>query len=196
MNKLAILIFIINFSLYINSNLFSQDTNILKNRFIITERDKLTSKINILTSWKYTYQYLKDSKFRFYKKYGKTITLDFSYKNLKPIFVNNGTPIIFTFSDGRSVQLTNIQNVVYNPYYIGAVKFYDVLVKYKFNNDSEFNSFANIAITNIRFNFINEFNERDYDDIEISTLKTSNWQIVFNYFQDGINKLEEIENNY
>ena len=78
---------------------------------------------------------------------------------------------------------------------MGDKQYYDVEVRYKFNNDDEFNSFANAAITNIRFNFINQFSEEVYDDIGISSLTTSNWQLVFEAYRDGIAKLEELNNN-
>ncbi len=203
MNKLLISFFII-FTYF--SCLYSQQTNdamqintsnatndILKSRLFFTERDKLTSKMNIYTSWKDTYKYLRDNRFRFYKRVGRTITLEFRYKYPGQIFVNRGTPIIFTFDDGSTVQLSNIQKVIYNPFMMGDLRFYDVEVRYKFNDDAEFESFASRPISNIRFNFVNEFNEETYDDIYISPLATTNWQMVFSAYRDGIAKLEELQ---
>ena len=197
MNKLLIsffIIFIYFSSLYSQQMNNSNETNdILKSRLFFTERDKLTSKINIYTSWKYTYEYLRDNKFRFYKRAGRTITLEFRYKYPAHISVNRGTPIVFTFNNGSTVQLSNIQKVIYNPFMMGKVRFYDVEVRYKFNDDAEFDSFANSQITNIRFNFINEFNEETYDDIYISPLATTNWQTVFSAYKEGMAKLEELQ---
>lgn len=187
--------YILLFSFFILNILYSQETNILNSRLFFTEKDKLTSKMNIYTSWKETYKYLRDNRFRFYKRAGRSITLEFRYKYPSQLFVNSGTPIIFTFNDGSSVQLTNVQKVVYSPYLMGDKQYYDVEVRYKFNNDDEFNSFANAAITNIRFNFINQFSEEVYDDIGISSLTTSNWQVVFEAYRDGVAKLEELNNN-
>ena len=76
---------------------------------------------------------------------------------------------------------------------MGRFKYYDVEVRYKFNDDAEFDGFANAAITNIRFNFINEFNEETYDDIYISPLATTNWQTVFSAYKEGMAKLEELQ---
>ena len=204
MNRLIISFFIILFLYF--SSLYPQQTNdamqtnnsngtndILKSRLFFTERDKLTSKMNIYTSWKDTYKYLRDNRFRFYKRAGRTITLEFRYKYPGQIFVNRGTPIIFTFDDGSTVQLSNIQKVIYNPFMMGNLRFYDVEVRYKFNDDSELESFASRPISNIRFNFVNEFNEETYDDIYISPLATSNWQTVFTAYRDGIAKLEELQ---
>ena len=203
MNRYILLIsfFIILLS---SSFVYSQDdadlTNALKSRLFFTERDKLTSKMNIYTSWKETYKYLRDNRFRFYKRAGRTLTLEFRYKYPSQLQVNNGTPIIFTFDDGSTIELTNIQKVIYNPYLMGDINYYDVEVRYKFNQDSEFESFANKSISNIRFNFINQFGEEDYEDIGISILSTSNWQEIFRAFKDGIDALEEIQgtndNNY
>ncbi|WP_300742517.1 hypothetical protein [uncultured Brachyspira sp.] len=205
MNRYILLIsfFIISLSssfLYSQDNLDDNPTNALKSRLFFTERDKLTSKMNIYTSWKETYKYLRDNRFRFYKRAGRTLTLEFRYKYPSQLYVNNGTPITFTFDDGSTLELTNIQKVIYNPYLMGDINYYDVEVRYKFNQDSEFESFANKSISNIRFNFINQFGEEDYEDIGISILSTSNWQEIFRAFKDGIDALEEIQgtndNNY
>lgn len=205
MNRYILLIsfFIISLSssfLYSQDNLDDNPTNALKSRLFFTERDKLTSKMNIYTSWKETYKYLRDNRFRFYKRAGRTLTLEFRYKYPIQLYVNNGTPITFTFDDGSTLELTNIQKVIYNPYLMGDINYYDVEVRYKFNQDSEFESFANKSISNIRFNFINQFGEEDYEDIGISILSTSNWQEIFRAFKDGIDALEEIQgtndNNY
>lgn len=205
MNRYILLIsfFIISLSssfLYSQDNLNDNPTNALKSRLFFTERDKLTSKMNIYTSWKETYKYLRDNRFRFYKRAGRTLTLEFRYKYPSQLQVNNGTPITFTFDDGSTLELTNIQKVIYNPYLMGDINYYDVEVRYKFNQDNEFESFANKSISNIRFNFINQFGEEDYEDIGISILSTSNWQEIFRAFKDGIDALEEIQgtndNNY
>ncbi|MEI0447848.1 hypothetical protein R4J03_12435 [Brachyspira intermedia] len=205
MNRYILLIsfFIISLSssfLYSQDNLDDNPTNALKSRLFFTERDKLTSKMNIYTSWKETYKYLRDNRFRFYKRAGRTLTLEFRYKYPSQLYVNNGTPITFTFDDGSTLELTNIQKVIYNLYLMGDINYYDVEVRYKFNQDSEFESFANKSISNIRFNFINQFGEEDYEDIGISILSTSNWQEIFRAFKDGIDALEEIQgtndNNY
>ena len=198
MNRYILLIsfFIISLSssfLYSQDNLDDNPTNALKSRLFFTERDKLTSKINIYTSWKETYKYLRDNRFRFYKRAGRTLTLEFRYKYPSQLQVNNGTPITFTFDDGSTIGLTNIQKVIYNPYLMGDINYYDVEVRYKFNQDNEFESFANKSISNIRFNFINQFGEEDYEDIGISILSTSNWQEIFIAFKDGIDALEEIQ---
>ena len=198
MNKYILLIsfFIISLS---SSYLYSQDdanpTNALKSRLFFTERDKLTSKINIYTSWKETYKYLRDNRFRFYKRAGRTLTLEFIYKYPSQMKVNSGTPIIFTFDDGSTIQLTNIQKVIYNPYLMGDINYYDIEVRYKFNQDSEFESFASKSISNIRFNFVNQFGEDDYEDIGISILSTSNWQEIFSAFKNGMDALEQIQSN-
>ncbi len=152
--------------------------------------------MNIYTSWKYTYKYLRDNRFRFYKRAGRTLTLEFRYKYPNQISVNSGTPIIFTFDDGSTVQLTNIQKAVYNPYLMGDINYYDIEVKYKFNQDNEFDSFAGKPISNIRFNFINQFGEDYYEDIAISSLYTKNWQEIFNAFKNGMEALEEIQQSY
>ncbi|MEI0491944.1 hypothetical protein R4J17_05830 [Brachyspira intermedia] len=198
MNRYILLIsfFIISLSssfLYSQDNLDDNPTNALKSRLFFTERDKLTSKMNIYTSWKETYKYLRDNRFRFYKRAGRTLTLEFRYKYPSQLQVNNGTPITFTFDDGSTIELTNIQKVIYNPYLMGDINYYDVEVRYKFNQDNEFESFANKSISNIRFNFINQFGEEDYEDIGISILSTSNWQEIFRAFKDGIDALEEIQ---
>lgn len=196
MNRYILLIsfFIILLS---SSFVYSQDdadlTNALKSRLFFTERDKLTSKMNIYTSWKETYKYLRDNRFRFYKRAGRTLTLEFRYKYPSQLQVNNGTPIIFTFDDGSTIELTNIQKVIYNPYLMGDINYYDVEVRYKFNQDSEFESFANKSISNIRFNFINQFGKEDYEDIGISILSTSNWREIFAAFKNGIDALEELQ---
>ena len=72
MKKIQKAIFIIFF--IISFNLYSQNTNsilsdIMSGKNYNAERDKLTSKINIFTSWKETYKYMRDGKFRFYKKF-------------------------------------------------------------------------------------------------------------------------------
>ncbi|ACN84532.1 hypothetical protein OFR22_04255 [Brachyspira hyodysenteriae] len=198
MNRYILLIsfFILSLSssfLYSQDNTNDNPTNALKSRLFFTERDKLTSKINIYTSWKETYKYLRDNRFRFYKRAGRTLTLEFRYKYPSQLHVNSGTPIIFTFDDGSTIQLTNIQKVIYNPYLMGDINYYDVEVRYKFNQDSEFEGFANKSISNIRFNFINQFGEEDYEDIGISILSTSNWQEIFSAFKNGIDALEELQ---
>lgn len=192
-----IIIFIVSFNLY-SQNL--RETNsilsdIMKGTGYNIEYDKLTSKINIYTSWKETYKYMRDSKFRFYKRYGKDLTLEFRYKSPYKIYVNNETPIIFAFEDGSETELLNIQKVVYNPYLMGNVEYYDIEVKYKFNDDNEFNNFANNSITNIRFNFINYLNEEGFDDILMSPSITTNWKDKFSAFKEGIDKLEELKNS-
>ncbi|ELV07029.1 hypothetical protein H263_00710 [Brachyspira hampsonii 30599] len=149
--------------------------------------------MNIYTSWKETYKYLRDNRFRFYKRAGRTLTLEFRYKYPSSLHVNSGTPIIFTFDDGSTIQLTNIQKVIYNPYLMGDINYYDFEVRYKFNQDSEFESFTSKSISNIRFNFINQFGEEDYEDIGISILTTSNWQEIFNAFKNGVDALEELQ---
>ena len=198
MNRYILLIsfFIISLSssfLYSQDNLDDNPTNALKSRLFFTERDKLTSKMNIYTSWKETYKYLRDNRFRFYKRAGRTLTLEFRYKYPSQLYVNNGTPITFTFDDSSTIELTNIQKVIYNPYLMGDINYYDIEVRYKFNQDSEFESFANKSISNIRFNFINQFGEEDYEDIGISILSTSNWQEIFTAFKNGIDALEELQ---
>ena len=105
--------FIISFNLYSQN---TQNTNsilsdIMSGKNYNAERDKLTSKINIFTSWKETYKYMRDGKFRFYKKFGKSLTLEFRYRSPHKIYVNNQTPIIFNFEDGSETQLYNIQKV-------------------------------------------------------------------------------------
>ena len=73
--------YIFIFIVFSSLMLFAQndmDTNsimydIIKNRAYITERDKLTSKINIFTSWKNTQKYMRENSFRFFKRYGRTI---------------------------------------------------------------------------------------------------------------------------
>ena len=187
------IIFLSSSFLYSQDNIEDNPTNALKSRLFFTERDKLTSKMNIYTSWKETYKYLRDNRFRFYKRAGRTLTLEFRYKYPSQLQVNNGTPIIFTFDDGSTIELTNIQKVIYNPYLMGDINYYDVEVRYKFNQDSEFESFANKSISNIRFNFINQFGEEDYEDIGISILSTSNWQEIFAAFKNGIDALEELQ---
>lgn len=195
MNRYALLISFL--AVFLASNiLYSQEeagtNDIFKSRLFFSERDKLTSKMNLYTSWKYTYKYLRDNSFRFYKRNGRTMTLQFRYKYPSAISITNGMPITFSFNDGSSIELTNIQKVIYSPYLMGRFKYYDVEVRYKFNDDAEFDGFANAAITNIRFNFINEFGEEAYDDISISSLTTSNWQSIFTAFRDGVQKLEEL----
>lgn len=196
MNRYAVLIsFLAIF--FISNILYSQENmkdDILNSRYFFAERDKLTSKMNLYTSWKETYKYMRDNRFRFYKRNGRTMTLEFRYKYPSQIFVTNGMPIVFSFNDGSSIQLSNLQKVIYNPYLMGDTEYYDVEVRYKFNDDSEFDVFANAAVTNIRFNFIDRFGAEIYDDIAISSLTTSNWQVIFSAFRDGIQKLEELNN--
>ena len=198
-------IFIIFFIIYFSFNLYSQNnqnqrgtntilSDIMSGRNYGFERDELTSKINIFTSWKETYKYMRDCKFRFYKRNGRNLTLEFRYRSPYKIFVSNQTPITFTFDGGNRTELTNIQRVVYNPYLMGNVEYYDIEVKYKFGNDGEFDNFANNSITNIRFNFINYLNEEDFDDISMSPSITTNWQNKFSAFREGMNKLDELEN--
>lgn len=138
-------ILLISFFILLSASFLYSDE--LKRGFFFTEKDKLTSKINIYTSWKETYKYLRDNRFRFYKRAGKTLTLEFRYRYPNPLFVNIGTPIIFTFEDGSTAQLTNIQKVIYNKYLMGDINYYDVEVRYKFNQDNEFNSFADMPIS-------------------------------------------------
>lgn len=192
-----IFIFIMFSSLMLSAQ-NNMDTNsimydILKNRAYITERDKLTSKINILTSWKNTQKYMRENSFRFFKRYGRNLTLEFRYRYPYYFQVASSTPIIFMFDDGSTLELTNIQKTVYNPFTMGNLKYYDIEVRYKFNNDNEFDSFTTKSISNIRFNFINNLNENTYEDIAISPTATSNWQSNFTMFRDAINKLEEIQ---
>lgn len=192
-----IIIFIVSFNLY-SQNLWETNSilsDIMKGTGYNIEYDKLTSKINIYTSWKETYKYMRDSKFRFYKRYGRDLTLEFRHKSPYKIYVNNETPIIFTFEDGSETELLNIQKVVYNPYLMGNVEYYDIEVKYKFNDDNEFNNFANNSITNIRFNFINYLNEESFEDILMSPSITTNWRDKFSAFKEGIDKLEELKNS-
>ena len=176
----------------------NMDTNsimydILKNRAYITERDKLTSKINIFTSWKNTQKYMRENSFRFFKRNGRTLTLEFRYRYPYYFQVASSTPIIFMFDDGSTLELTNIQKTVFTPFTMGNLRYYEIEVKYKFNDDNEFDSFTTKSISNIRFNFINNFNENTYEDISISPTATSNWQSNFTMFRDAINKLEEIQ---
>lgn len=192
-----IIIFIVSFNLY-SQNLWETNSilsDIMKGTGYNIEYDKLTSKINIYTSWKETYKYMRDSKFRFYKRYGRDLTLEFRHKSPYKIYVNNETPIIFTFEDGSETELLNIQKVVYNPYLMGNVEYYDIEVKYKFNDNNEFNNFANNSITNIRFNFINYLNEESFEDILMSPSITTNWRDKFSAFKEGIDKLEELKNS-
>lgn len=178
----------------------NMDTNsimydILKNRAYITERDKLTSKINIFTSWKNTQKYMRENSFRFFKRNGRTLTLEFRYRYPYYFQVASSTPIIFMFDDGSTLELTNIQKTVFTPFTMGNLQYYEIEVKYKFNDDNEFDSFTTKSISNIRFNFINNFNENTYEDISISPTATSNWQSNFTMFRDAINKLEEVQNS-
>lgn len=195
--------YIFIFIVFSSLMLFAQndmDTNsimydIIKNRAYITERDKLTSKINIFTSWKNTQKYMRENSFRFFKRYGRTLILEFRYRYPYYFQVASSTPIIFMFDDGSTLELTNIQKTVYSPFTMGNLKYYDIEVKYKFNDDNEFDNFTAKSISNIRFNFINNFNENTYEDIAISPTATSNWQSNFTMFRDAINKLEEIQNS-
>lgn len=198
-------IFMIFFIIYFSFNLYSQNaaqnaegtntilSDIMSGRNYSFEKDALTSKINIFTSWKETYKYMRDCKFRFYKRFGKSLTLEFRYRSPYKIFVNNRTPIIFTFDGGSQTELRNIQRVIYSPYLMGNVEYYDIEVKYKFDSDGEFDNFANDSITNIRFNFINYLNEEDFDDILMSPSITTNWQNKFSVFREGMNKVEELK---
>ena len=192
-----IFIFIMFSSLMLSAQ-NNMDTNsimydILKNRAYITERDKLTSKINIFTSWKNTQKYMRENSFRFFKRNGRTLTLEFRYRYPYYFQVASSTPIIFMFDDGSTLELTNIQKTVFTPFTMGNLKYYDIEVRYKFNNDNEFDNFTTKSISNIRFNFINNLNENTYEDIAISPTATSNWQSNFTMFRDAINKLEEIQ---
>lgn len=194
-----IFIFIMFSSLMLSAQ-NNMDTNsimydILKNRAYITERDKLTSKINILTSWKNTQKYMRENSFRFFKRNGRTLTLEFRYRYPYYFQVASSTPIIFMFDDGSTLELTNIQKTVFTPFTMGNLQYYEIEVKYKFNDDNEFDSFTTKSISNIRFNFINNFNENTYEDISISPTATSNWQSNFTMFRDAINKLEEVQNS-
>lgn len=191
---------LIVFSSLILSAQNNMDTNsimydILKNRAYITERDKLTSKINIFTSWKNTQKYMRENSFRFFKRNGRTLTLEFRYRYPYYFQVASSTPIIFMFDDGSTLELTNIQKTVFTPFTMGNLQYYEIEVKYKFNDDNEFDSFTTKSISNIRFNFINNFNENTYEDISISPTATSNWQSNFTMFRDAINKLEEVQNS-
>lgn len=196
-------IFMIIFTiLHMSFNLHSQNSeetdtilsDIMSGKNYGFEKDRLTSKINIFTSWKETYKYMRDCRFRFYKRFGRTLTLEFRYRSPYKIFVSNETPIIFSFENGSETELYNIQKVVYSPYLMGNTEYYDIEIKYKFNDDSEFDNFANDSITNIRFNFINYLNEESFDDILMSPSITSNWQNKFSDFREGIDKLIELEN--
>ena len=192
-----IFIFIMFSSLMLSAQ-NNMDTNsimydILKNRAYITERDKLTSKINILTSWKNTQKYMRENSFRFFKRNGRTLTLEFRYRYPYYFQVASSTPIIFMFDDGSTLELTNIQKTVFTPFTMGNLQYYEIEVKYKFNDDNEFDNFTTKSISNIRFNFINNLNENTYEDIAISPTATSNWQSNFTMFRDAINKLEEIQ---
>lgn len=194
-----IFIFIMFSSLMLSAQ-NNMDTNsimydILKNRAYITEKDKLTSKINILTSWKNTQKYMRENSFRFFKRNGRTLTLEFRYRYPYYFQVASSTPIIFMFDDGSTLELTNIQKTVFTPFTMGNLQYYEIEVKYKFNDDNEFDSFTTKSISNIRFNFINNFNENTYEDISISPTATSNWQSNFTMFRDAINKLEEVQNS-
>ena len=194
-----IFIFIMFSSLMLSAQ-NNMDTNsimydILKNRAYITERDKLTSKINIFTSWKNTQKYMRENSFRFFKRNGRTLTLEFRYRYPYYFQVASSTPIIFMFDDGSTLELTNIQKTVFTPFTMGNLQYYEIEVKYKFNDDNEFDSFTTKSISNIRFNFINNFNENTYEDISISPTATSNWQSNFTMFRDAINKLEEVQNS-
>ena len=196
-------IFMIIFTiLHMSFNLHSQNSeetdtilsDIMSGKNYGFEKDRLTSKINIFTSWKETYKYMRDCRFRFYKRFGRTLTLEFRYRSPYKIFVSNETPIIFSFENGSETELYNIQKVVYNPYLMGNTEYYDIEIKYKFNDDGEFDNFVNDSITNIRFNFINYLNEESFDDILMSPSITSNWQNKFSDFREGIDKLIELEN--
>lgn len=194
-----IFIFIMFSSLMLSAQ-NNMDTNsimydILKNRAYITERDKLTSKINIFTSWKNTQKYMRENSFRFFKRNGRTLTLEFRYRYPYYFQVASSTPIIFMFDDGSTLELTNIQKTVFTPFTMGNLQYYEIEVKYKFNDDNEFDNFTTKSISNIRFNFINNFNENTYEDISISPTATSNWQSNFTMFRDAINKLEEVQNS-
>lgn len=188
MLKIICIIFIISFNLYPQTNL----SDIIKN--YNTERDELTSKVNILTAWQETYKYMRESKFRFYKKYGRDITLEFRYRSPYKIYVNRETPIRFAFNDGSAAELYSIQRVIYNPYLTGNAEYYDIEVKYKFNNESEFDNFVNNPITNIRFSFFNYMDEANFDNITMSTSITTNWMNKFSIFKEGIEKIEELKN--
>ena len=200
MRKFIFMIFfIISFNLYSQNNQNARGTNtilsdIMSGKNYGFEKDELTSRINIFTSWKETYKYMRDCRFRFYKKFGRNLTLEFRYRSPYKIFVNNQTPIIFSFENGNETELYNIQKAVYSPYLMGNVEYYDIEVKYRFNDDGEFDNFANDSITNIRFNFINYLNEEGFDDILMSPSITSNWQSKFFDFREGIDKLRELEN--
>lgn len=201
MRKFIFMIFLLclSFNLYSQNPRDSEEaytilSDIMNGKNYSFEKDKLTSKINIFTSWKETYKYMRDCRFRFYKKFGRNLTLEFRYRSPYKIFVNNQTPIIFSFENGNETELYNIQKVVYSPYLMGNVEYYDIEVKYRFNDGGEFDNFANDSITNIRFNFINYLNEEGFDDILMSPSITSNWQSKFFDFREGIDKLRELEN--
>ena len=199
MKKIQKAIFIIFF--IISFNLYSQNTqntnsilsDIMSEKNYNAERDKLTSKINIFTSWKETYKYMRDGKFRFYKKFGRSLTLEFRYRSQHKIYVNNQTPIIFNFEDGSETQLYNIQKVIYNPYLMGRVEYYNIEVKYKFNDDGEFQNFANSPITNIKFNFFDYMNEQNFENMIMSPSITTNWQNKFLFFKEGIDKVNQLK---
>lgn len=199
MKKIQKAIFIIFF--IISFNLYSQNTrntnsilsDIMSGKNYNAERDKLTSKINIFTSWKETYKYMRDGKFRFYKKFGGSLTLEFRYRSPHKIYVNNQTPIIFNFEDGSETQLYNIQKVIYSPYLMGSVEYYNIEVKYKFNDDGEFQNFANSPITNIRFNFFDYMNEQNFENMIMSPSITTNWQNKFSLFKEGIDKVNQLK---
>ena len=88
MRKFIFMIFfIISFNLYSQNNQNARGTNtilsdIMSGKNYGFEKDELTSRINIFTSWKETYKYMRDCKFRFYKKFGRNLTLEFRYKSL------------------------------------------------------------------------------------------------------------------
>lgn len=197
MNKLIVflLLSIVLYSQEANNNEENIINTLRTNKAYLNERDKLTSKLNIFTSWKNSYKYLRDNKFRFYKRYGRSLTLEFKYKNPYMLSVTNSTPIVFMFENGGTVQLTNIQYTVYNPYMMGKLKYYEIEVHYKFNADSDFSTFANSPITNIRFNFINYLNTEEFDDISFSSSVSSNWQSNFNLFYEGVEQLDSLTNN-
>ena len=193
--SIFIIFFIVSFNLYSQN---TQNTNsilsdIMSGKNYNAERDKLTSKINIFTSWKETYKYMRDGKFRFYKKFGKSLTLEFRYRSPHKIYINNQTPIIFNFEDGSETQLYNIQKVIYSPYLMGSVEYYNIEVKYKFNDDGEFQNFANSPITNIRFNFFDYMNEQNFENIIMSPSITTNWQNKFSLFKEGIDKVNQLK---
>lgn len=153
---------------------------------VITEIDKITMGKNISTPWQYTYEYMRNNSFRFYKRSLSSVTFDFRYRNPEYIFVDKNSTLIVNFDDGTSAELYNIQNNVYMPYLIGATKYYDIEVKYKLRNGDDLNNFANKLITSIRFNYRTPKDE-SYREIKISDKRAENLKSVYSAFSEAIN---------